>query len=171
MSLIYRAIWNDDGLVATQHLLDHFVTWCRGKGFDQHPDNRPVETSAPRLVRQLIAEGVNPTRSGVSLLNRPRIVGPNDVHKVFEALSSEKSSLPVVIFSADKRSLPETTIERAEKAAEALCGIAQVFALSPQAGLAFERLIPTGFHTYGGAVRVYLPKVNFEDPTDSTRHR
>jgi hypothetical protein len=237
MSLIYRAVWNDDGVVATQHLLDQFVTWCRGKGFDQHqipergrkddpegqrwidirraeveygsalrctlqeteaervwtttatalststsqtfwidlelhnPDNRPVETSAPRLVRELIAKGVNPRRSGVSLSNRPQVIGPDDAHKVFEALSSESSSLPVIIFSADNRSHPQVTIERAEKAAGAVCGIARVFALSPAAGLAFEQLIPAGFHTYGGAVRVYLPKVNFEDPSDSTRHR
>lgn len=237
MSLIYRAVWNDVGVVATQHLLDQFVLWCRGKGFESHqipqrgriddadnnrwidirraevefgaavrctlqesdneriwtttatalstpktqtfwidlelhnPDDRPVETSAPRLVRELIANGVNPIRSGVSLSNRPQIIGPGDAHKVFDALSSESSTLPVIIFSADSRSHPEITIERAEKAAGALCGIAQVFALSPAAGLAFEKLVPAGFHTYGGAVRVYLPKVNFADPTDSTRHR
>ena len=237
MSLIYRAVWNDDGVVATQHLLDQFVLWCRGKGFDQqqipergriddpdnkrwidvrraeveygsavrctlqeadnervwtttatalsssttqtfwidlelhNPDDRPVETSAPRLVRELIANGVNPMRSGVSLSNRPQVIGPGDARKVFDALSSESSTLPVIIFSADNHSRPEVTIERAEKAAGALCGIARVFALSPAAGVAFEQLIPAGFHTYGGAVRVYLPKVNFEDPTDSTRHR
>jgi|GEM_PF-719764 len=137
----------------------------------ESPDQRPIELAAPRLVRLLLDGTGDPRREGALLSSSAAVLGPNHVETLVAQLRDPSRSVPIVVFSADERFPPAETIKRANAAAKTLAGLAQIYALSPEAEKAMERLVPQGFHVYGGAVRLYNSQVNFDDPADAYRHR
>lgn len=237
MTLIYRAVWEDDWCEPILVLDDEFRDWCASKGIDADdiprrgrvavneriwievrradtevgralrctlsetdprgrvwtttataladgeaptfwvdvecadPHGGQPELAAPRLVRGMIRNGGRPTSYGLPLRSNAGRLGPNSVDELIDALLDEDREVPIVVFSDDPRSDPLTTIRRADAAAQVLAGLAQVYAVSPNAGAVLNAALPDGFRVYGGAVRMYLPPLHVDDPDDAYRHR
>jgi hypothetical protein len=79
--------------------------------------------------------------------------------------------LPVVIFSEDRSVGPEINDRRAASAARRLAGVCSVYLLGPSATRALAERLPEGFRVFGGAARLYLPRLDINDPEDLSRHR
>ena len=78
--------------------------------------------------------------------------------------------LPLVVFSPGYKAGPSFTIKRAQKAAEALAGIAQVRLLVPDGEDQFREVMGSELGVWSGACRVYMPGIDLEEPV-SWRHR
>lgn len=135
------------------------------------PDGgRWIPIAAPRLVRLLLAEPGEPHRGPVPIADRATVLRPGDhVDRLHELLFDPTRDLPVVVVSPDEFGMPQSTIDRAHAAAEALAGLAQVVMLTPGAVEPFNAELADGFGVYGGAVRAYLP--GLADDDDQFRHR
>jgi hypothetical protein len=135
------------------------------------PEGRAVEMAAPRLVRALIDKGGEPEAFGRRIQVRARRIGVKTVNDLIDVLKDRERRLPVVVFSPDRKAGPEQTLKRADAAAETLAGIALTYAFSPQVQDRFDQALPEGFRVYGGAVRLYLPDLQLDNPDDALRHR
>lgn len=129
-----------------------------------------LDVAAPRLVRNLLKRSPKPVADGLILDAKVEMVQPAGAAQYAGELSRPDRRLPIVTFSPDRRFDAAKTFERAEVAAQALAGVAQVFVLSPKAELEVQKHMPAGFWVYGGAVRLYVPPVDFENQADTVRH-
>jgi hypothetical protein len=237
MSLLYRAVWDDEWCDPLAVLDDEFHKWCASKGVDvddipvrgrhvvddaksieirradselgralrctmteadvrgrtwtttataladddtrtfwvdldcHDPSGRAPEMAAPRLVRGMIDNGGRPTSFGVELTTTARRINESNVDTLVTTLLDDTRTAPLVVFSPDRDAGPPETVERADVAAEALAGIAHVYAVDPRSNRVLDDHLPHGFRVYGGAVRLYLPGLRIDDPEDSHRHR
>jgi hypothetical protein len=237
MTLVYRAVWEDDSAEPLRVLEDEFKEWCTTKGVD--PDDIPrrgrhtvsesswidvrradveagralqcthaevdnrgrtwtttatalvdseansfwvdldchdpnggrPDMAAPRLVRGLIANGGRPMAFGEEVRTTAKRTMPAGVNDLVDHLVDGGRQVPVVVFSPDARAHPSKTLERADATAATLAGIAHVYVLTPQACEDLNRMLPEGFGVFSGAVRLYLPGLQADDPDDRFRHR
>jgi hypothetical protein len=134
------------------------------------PHARTPEIASPRLVRQLLDRASKPVADGLIIATKVEIIEPHKARIFVEELGHKGRHLPIVVFSPDRRAIPKKTFDRAEAAAKALAGVAQVFVLTPRAEIEVQNYMPQGFWVYGGAVRLYVPPLDFSNPADAVRH-
>lgn len=129
-----------------------------------------LRIAAPRLVRSLLGSGTNPRRGSVSLSTKPRAYRPEEVDQLAEIIVDSERDVPLVVFSHDDSVPGETWASRASTAAEVLAGVASVSMLPPPAVHRFTEVIGREMGVWGGALRIYLPRVDLDDPAP-WRHR
>lgn len=123
---------------------------------------------APRIVRSLLhaslRSGHTPSSGGVALSDRALPVGPAQVELLHDIIVQKNRGLPVVVFS--HRPGDGHQVQRADRAAEILAGVARVFVLTGDATDPFRDAIGVDLAVWGGALRVYLP-----GSLSASRHR
>lgn len=130
-----------------------------------------IDLAAPRLVRQLLGSGAEPSAGGVQLSAKPFVPPPERAAPMVAILADPSRRIPVAVFSEDIRIAPDENMRRASAAAETLAGIAAIWVL-PQPTLdRFNAGMGEGFAVWGGAVRLYLPDLDSSNPDDAIRHR
>ncbi len=131
---------------------------------------RPPDMAAPRLVRALLEQ-----RSAASDQGRlgpsPSLVRLSDVDDLIDWILQPDRLVPIVVYSVDQHILPTAYSERAKKAASRLAGCADVRMLTIESEPAFNNAMePFSLSVFQGAVRVYLPGIDPDDP-QPWRHR
>jgi hypothetical protein len=127
--------------------------------------------SVPRIVTDFVTEkGHWKAFSGdTPLYLKPILVRNEQAGQLRDFLQDPRRQIPLIVVSlaADGRpAIDETRI------AKNLCGVALTLRYESLATEAFiDAALPPFFRTYGGAVRVYQPRVSFSDFKDSFRHR
>ena len=131
---------------------------------------RPPDMAAPRLVRSLLRQRraeSNRERRGPS----PSLVRSSEVDDLVGWILQPDRLVPIVVYSVDQRILPTAYSERARKTASRLAGCADVRMLTIESERAFnEAMEPLTLSVFEGAVRVYLPGIDPDDP-QPWRHR
>ena len=131
---------------------------------------RPPDMAAPRLVRSLLER-----RSAESDRERlgpsPSPVKLSGVGDLVSWILQPDRLVPIVVYSVDQRILPTAYSERARKTASRLAGCADVRMLTIESERAFnDAMEPLTLSVFEGAVRVYLPGIDPDDP-QPWRHR
>ena len=129
-----------------------------------------AKVASPRLTRTLLTELPTSHRGPLALKQSEIPLGPREMGEFIRLLQHPERDLPMVVFSPDYRADPNTTIQRAKKAALTLAGLCQVYLLVPQGEGDFRSALGQELAVWTGACRVYLPGVNLESP-DPRRHR
>lgn len=109
--------------------------------------------AAPRLVRTLLAGGVDARVDQVRISATPQALNPAGLAGL---IRNRQRTLPLVVFSEDPAGYTPT-LRRAEEAAARLAAAVQVVQLRGPDTEAFNELIGEGLGVWGGAARVYLP--------------
>jgi hypothetical protein len=109
--------------------------------------------AAPRLVRALLANGVDARVDQVRISATPQRLDPVGLAGL---IRNRQRTLPLVVFSEDPAGYTPT-LRRADEAAARLAGAVQVVLLRAPDTEAFNELIGEGLGVWGGAARVYLP--------------
>jgi hypothetical protein len=131
----------------------------------------PISLAVPEIVQILVDGGNWRTFAGSEeLVSKPKQLDVGDVGEFKEFLGSANRLCPVVYVSCDPeigRPLVNTT-----KLAQYLAGNAIVIgAESSELDQEIKELFEDQFTCWGGASRVYFPKVDFNSEADSRRHR
>ncbi|MDR0848660.1 MAG: hypothetical protein LBN10_06410 [Propionibacteriaceae bacterium] len=133
----------------------------------------PPGISVPTVVRDLLRDPYFICKSGsVRLGIEPRRLIAEEVPDFVEALQDSARECPLVFISP----LPGTewvslAIAQA-RVAEAVAANAVVYYGDSASVMAkMGDLLPEGYKVYGGALRIFMPKVDFQDPADQYRHR
>ena len=130
----------------------------------------PPEMAAPRLVRTLLTQRMakdDRSRLGPT----PSRVGTRDVTSLIEWIFAQERAVPVVVYSVDQTIRPEDYAARIREAASRLAGCADVRMLTAESEPAFnETMAQISLSVFQGAVRVYLPGLDEDDP-QPWRHR
>lgn len=137
----------------------------------EDPSGGAPEMAAPRLVRGLIDNGGRPTIFGQKVTTEARRLHHTNIAELTSALVDPNRTIPIVVFSPDIHREPMVTIDRADAAARTLVGLVPVYTISPSASDVLNADLPAGFGVFGGAVRLYLPHLQADDPDDARRHR
>ena len=155
------AHWMTDG---TQGWVWVDLEWVSDDAYARHPD-----VVAPNLIGMLFdADGAAPDRR---LGHRPSRVGSGDVDALVDWLFDAERPAPVVVFSVDPKVGPDGYADRVRETARRLAGCVDVRMLTATSEDAF--VAATHGHSlsvFDGAVRVYLPGIDREDP-QPWRHR
>ncbi|MDE0117293.1 MAG: hypothetical protein OXT07_11805 [bacterium] len=131
---------------------------------------RPPDMAAPRLVRTR-GEHINADGEQGRLGPHPSLVRPTNVDGLIEWILSPDRLVPVVLYSVDQHIGPEQFETRARKTASRLAGCADVRMLTIESEPAFnDTMEPLSLSGFQGAVRVYLPGIDPDDP-EPWRHR
>ncbi|WP_208029419.1 hypothetical protein [Rhabdothermincola sediminis] len=109
--------------------------------------------AAPRLVRALLADGVDARVDQVRISATPQRLGPVGLAGL---IRNQQRTLPLVVFSEEPAGYTPT-LRRAEETAARLAAAVQVVLLRGPDTEAFNELIGEGLGVWGGAARVYLP--------------
>ena len=126
--------------------------------------------AAPKLVCALVPERRS-NSDRARLGPNPSVVGLDNVEDLVEWTFDPKRVVPIVIYSVDQRILPEEYSARTKTAARRLAGCADIRMLTTDSEPAFnETMDPMSLSVYQGAVRVYLPGIDRDDP-QPWRHR
>ena len=131
---------------------------------------RPPDMAAPRLVRTLINQRGSEGDQG-RLGPSPSLVRLSDVGDLIDWILQPDRLVPVVVYSVDQHILPMAYSDRVKKAASRLAGCADVRMLTIESEPLFhEAMEPFSLAVFQGAVRVYLPGIDPDDP-QPWRHR
>ncbi len=131
---------------------------------------RPPDMAAPRLVRSLLRQR-RAERDQGRLGPSPSLVKRSDVDDLVGWILQPDRLVPIVVYSVDQRILPTAYSERAKKAASRLAGCADVRMLTIESESVFnDAMKPLSLSVFEGAVRVYLPGIDPDDP-QPWRHR
>ena len=131
---------------------------------------RPIEIAAPRLVRNLLDALPSSQRGPVKLTRDEFKLGPREMESFVALLVDPDRDLPLVVFSPESRRNPRFSIERAQRAAATLAGIAQVHLLVPDGESLFRSAVGSDLEVRSGACRVYMPGIDLAEPFPR-RHR
>jgi hypothetical protein len=136
-----------------------------------HDAFKRQDVAAPRLVRDLIADGntgggnprivITPLRTKVEAVRDIEVV-----QTLVPLLTSPERRAPVVLFSHDEQLSPTETMRRAQTTADIVAGVAPVFVLPPSAETVLQQELGRALSVWGGAARLYLP-----GSLDPSRHR
>lgn len=129
-----------------------------------------VDVASPRLARTLLNTLPSSHRGPLTLKASEMKLGPREMADFLALLQHPERDLPIVVFSPDYGADPQTTIERARRAALTLSGLCQVHLLVPQGEAKFRSTLGHDLAVWAGACRIYLPGVNLDSP-DPRRHR
>ena len=131
-----------------------------------------IPLSRPRIVLELARQlGLNDVRI---LDEQPWMIqGPDDILALSDLLTNQKRILPVVVLTQpDQRRLnvpvADYVLDPSQLAAEAL-GYARVVQLPRDMAFLWTDLVGKAWSVFNGAVRTYMPKVDFAVDTP-TRH-
>jgi hypothetical protein len=126
--------------------------------------------SAPRLVSDLLGSRFwFPSAGSEPLALDPISVRVGDGPHLESRLKDSARDCPIVLVSRfSSGGLPLDTRELAKR----IAGAANVYEIAePAVELELDWFLPEKFRCFAGAVRVYQPRVEFESPGDSRRHR
>ncbi|WP_420623164.1 hypothetical protein [Candidatus Poriferisodalis sp.] len=129
-----------------------------------------IEVAAPKLAGSLLAALSSSHRGPIKLRANEIALGPAEMPGFAERLEHPERDLPLVVFSPDYGADPSFSIERAQRSAVSLAGVAQVHLLVPTGELEFRALMGRELGVWSGACRVYMPGIDLNAP-DSWRHR
>ncbi|HWQ14635.1 MAG TPA: hypothetical protein VNL77_17695 [Roseiflexaceae bacterium] len=132
-------------------------------------DAPPPEPAMPYVVQKVLSDArfICDGPAGWSLGPQPQRLAPGQAHRLLDALTARGRLHPVVYVSRGSAALPDVA-----RLAAQLAGAAPVIvATTPALDAELDHLLPKGFRTVGGAVRVYLPGIDLADPADAQRHR
>ncbi|WP_075740392.1 MULTISPECIES: hypothetical protein [Actinoalloteichus] len=141
-----------------------------------------VTVAAPKFVRTLLSEGVNPTDSDVLLSHQPReFVGADGAEELAELITSMGRVVPVVVFTplprdssfrASRAAMPmrDRFDELMVRAAGMAAGLALITLLDETGVEQFNLIMGDSYAVRDGAFRIYEPGV---DPAldEGWRHR
>ena len=131
---------------------------------------RPPDMAAPRLVRSLLEQRSADSDQG-RLGPSPSLVKLTDVDDLIGWVLQPNRLVPIVVYSVDQHILPVAYSDRAKKAASRLAGCADVRMLTIESEPVFnEAMEPLSLAVFQGAVRVYLPGIDLDEP-QPWRHR
>ena len=141
------------------------VEWVSDSAFA-----RPPRVAAPKLASMLLED-----RSIVSMTPRlgpkPSRIGVDDVDDLFDLLFIENRQVPVIIYSVDTSISPPSYASRVQEATRRLTGCADIRMLTAESEPLFNQVMePLSLAVFDGAVRVYLPSIDRDDP-HPWRHR
>jgi hypothetical protein len=122
----------------------------------------PPPPLAPVLVRRLLGPGTT-SPEGTPLRSHAVAVGPDDVDTLLDAIRWDKRDVPVVVAY-------DEDVDRVEKLADALAGVALVVRLAAEAPSRFNESAGAGYRLRRGAWRTFLPGA-CADEDDPRRHR
>ncbi|REE04254.1 hypothetical protein C8E99_2082 [Citricoccus muralis] len=128
--------------------------------------------STPRLVRRLV-ESPNGLIAGYPFgLGFTRISDIDRIPDLVEFLGSEQRDLPVFVAEVESGGdSGNQFLLDARSWARDTAGLATFIALDADSARALREALPARFTPPEGAVRTYLPGVDFENPQDARRHR
>jgi hypothetical protein len=115
---------------------------------------RGHQLAAPRLVRDLIEQGVDARVDQVRISTTAQPLAPVGLAGL---IRNQQRSLPLAVFSSDGPNGYAAALRRASTTAERLAGVVQVFVLRAEHTDEFAELIGRELAVWGGAARVYLP--------------
>lgn len=140
------------------------LEWVTDDAYARHP---PV--IAPNLIGMLFdADGAEPD---IRLSHRPSRVAATDVEPLISWLHDPARTVPVIVFSVDPALGPEGYSDRVKETARRLAGCADVRMLTATSEDDFVASTHgTNMAVFNGAVRVYLPGIDSEEP-QPWRHR
>ena len=131
---------------------------------------RPPDMAAPILVRTLLKQRVAGSDRG-RLGPTPLVVGTGDVEVLLNWIFHPERLVPIVVYSVDQHILPDAYSARVRTAARRLAGCADIRMLTTDSQPAFNDVMdPLSLSVFQGAVRVYLPGIDKDDPRP-WRHR
>ena len=141
------------------------VEWVSDSAFA-----RPPRMAAPRLASMLLHE--RPAMDASARLGpKPARVRTDDVDELVELLLEEERQVPVVVYSVDHNISPPHYASRVQEAARRLAGCADIRMLTSESESLFNSVMePLSLAVFDGAVRVYLPLIDPDDPRP-WRHR
>jgi hypothetical protein len=128
------------------------MLWVDVDRFSDDPFER-VGFRAPKLVKSLITEGLDPRIGHIRLESRPVTITAEPLAGL---IRNAKRRIPLIVFSHDREG-PTVTLERANAAFDTLAGVAQVYVLPPMEVDSFKEHIGEDLAVWGGAARLYLP--------------
>ena len=141
------------------------VEWVSDSAFA-----RPPKMAAPKLASMLL-EGRSPLTFGPRLGPKPSRVGADDVDGLVALLFQQDRQVPVVIYSVDNTLTPPSYASRVQEAARRLAGCADIRMLTAESEPLFNDIMqPLSLSVFDGAVRVYLPAIDADEP-NPWRHR
>ncbi|MCB2413072.1 keratin [Demequina sp. TTPB684] len=128
------------------------------------------EVDPPGLVKQLLAEqdvqdGVTPVTA------KPRLVGPEDVDIVFNAITDKARTVSVIVAGSLGPSFDEKLRSRVDSLTSKLTGAASVFVLTQDATRELNQRLPRTHAVDVGHVRTFMPRVDLGNPADGHNHR
>jgi hypothetical protein len=135
------------------------------------PEPPAPEPSSPLLVKNILrSSGLVAFAGSQPITAKPIEVTANDAELLVERILDPHRLCPLIYISRSF-STGEPVVDPS-KLAWSLAGLAAVYvAESSWLDKATETLLPTEYRCWNGRVRVYLPKVSFDQPQDSRRHR
>lgn len=130
----------------------------------------PPPATTPRIARMLL-EVLDLRRGRLRLRPDARLVHDLEtLEELVEDLVDEARELPLVVLSHDPTD-PEASALRAARIAGSLPGLALTYRLDAPATSAFNQVVGSDHHVFGGALRSYLPRVDVSDAADARRHK
>lgn len=146
----------------------HWV-WVDVEHISDDAYGRPPLVAAPRTVRALIAGGH--ARLGPTILtDKVTVIGPSEVPALRERLFNDDRQIPIAVFAQHDGLSREANHSQASETAARLAGVASAVLLDIEAEGVFEELMPPEMAVFAGAIRLYLPGIDREDPKP-WRHR
>ncbi|MDW3217105.1 MAG: hypothetical protein R8F63_00720 [Acidimicrobiales bacterium] len=156
-----RERWSVRARVLIDHGAKEQWIWFDTERVSSDPYARTT-VAAPRVVRDLIAsggiEGGMPSVGPAPLSARAYAVRPeNYERRIVDLLEHPDRITPLIVYSHADGEDVGTTMNRANKAAEILAGVATVIALPPETQQRFQERVGRDLSVWGGGARVYLP--------------
>ena len=135
------------------------------------PEPAPPNPAVPFCVRHLLADARWRVRnvSSFPLIETPHILESGQGDRLAAALHDPGRCHPIVYVSR-----PPEGVAGCDAAILARLLLGSAVIVTPADALVereLDALLPDPFRCYGGAVRVYLPQVRFDDVQDAQRHR
>jgi len=156
-------------------VISYVVTYSDAAGFIG-PCTEMPSISVPNVIRKLLADPSVECTVGNSILSiSPIKVRSGDFPKFQQLLLDPMRELPIIYISPNRDPSNETQgllLVDPHKAAEAVVGNALVF-FSEDLEFSKEMryLGKPEYNCTGGTIRIYSPKINCSDVSDSYRHR
>jgi hypothetical protein len=129
------------------------------------------QPSAPEVVRLLLGlEGIA-ARSGSQVLSSRAVpVKVGDGEFLRQSLESRERGCPLIYVSRDQKEL--ATLVSPDALAKLLAGAAVVL-FEDERGVdeELQYIVSRGYRCFGGAIRLYQPRLRLDDALDQARHR
>ena len=141
------------------------IEWVSDSAF-----THPPKMAAPKLAGMLL-EKRSTMNDSARLGSKPARVGADDVGDLVKLLFRQDRQVPVIVYSVDHNISPPNYAARVQEAARRLAGCADIRMLTTESEPLFNTVMePLSLSVFDGAVRVYLPLIDPDDPCP-WRHR
>lgn len=133
-------------------------------------DSAVLDAKPPALVR-LLLEATHITNHQTELPPSPTLVRNHEVPEVVEAILDPLRSCHVVVGVSPGEIPDQTWLEAIAGLTKDSLGVTASFAVSEDGADSLNQALPPTHQVPRGGVRTFAPRVDFEDPSDSVRHR